>query len=293
MKVFKSEKGRNEVLESYDRLLNAWEVDFEETDVASEYGTTHVIQAGDKRNPALLLFHGVGDNSALMWIFNAAELAKRFRITAVDAIGGAGKSIPGPGYGRGFDQTIWLTGLMDGLGIETADAAGVSYGCYLAQLAAITMPGRMRRIVGISGSVSVEGARPNGIRMMKAFLPEALFPTERNTRKLLIKLTGPGGTGFLENPELMGHWRLLLKNFNNMSMGFHKIRKFPKAAFAQIRENALFLIGDSDILTYYPESLEIFDKLEMNHMIIEGAGHAANHEKPGEVNQMIIRFLEK
>ncbi|MFO7611698.1 MAG: alpha/beta hydrolase [Clostridia bacterium] len=90
----------------------------------------------------------------------------------------------------------------------------------------------------------------------------------------------------------MDHWRLLLKNFNNMSMGFHKIRKFQENAFEAIRKNSLFLIGDSDILTYYPESLEILDKLEMNYIIIEGAGHAANHEKPGEVNQMIIRFLE-
>ncbi len=291
MKTFKSEKGRQLIYASYDKLLKQWGGGFEQLDVDTKYGTTHVIRGGDESKPDLLLFHGVGDNSALMWIYNAAELVKHFRITAIDAVGGAGKSVPGAGYGKDFDQKKWLREVMDDLKIEKAHAAGVSYGCYLAQLVKIRLPERIGRIVCMSGGVSVETEGSNMFKMMKLFLPEALFPTEGNVLKLLKKLTGPDNDNLLENSELMNHWKLLLKNFNNMSMGRHKLEKFTKQEIEGIKDDALFLIGDHDRLTYTKNCTDAADKLGVRYEIIRNAGHALNHEKPDIVNKRMIEFL--
>lgn len=291
MKVFKSEKGKNKLYESYDKLLKLWDTEYEERDVITKFGTTHIIEAGQKNERILFLFHGVGDNSAMMWILNAKELADKFRIIAVDAIGGAGKSVPNENYGKGFSQTEWMTELMDKLGIEKADAAGVSYGCYLAQHLKIELPERIGKIVGMSGTISVEGSKSSMIRMIKAFLPEALFPNDKNIHKLLKKLTGPDFSELFNYDELMKHWKLMLRNFNNASMAPHKIKKFSAEEFLKIKDESMFLIGDHDILSYYPGSLDIMDELGINYELIENAGHVINHEFPALINKKILYYL--
>lgn len=61
VKRFKSLEGKHLVYESYDKLLELWEVDKEEQDIETRYGKTHIIIFGNKANPSLLLFHGSGD----------------------------------------------------------------------------------------------------------------------------------------------------------------------------------------------------------------------------------------
>lgn len=292
MKVFRTEKGKNELFESYSRLIEKWDVEVIERDIETKFGTTHIIESGQNNKPVLLLFHGVGDNSAMMWIFNAKALAENFRIIAIDAIGGAGKSIPNENYGKQFKQTEWIVELLDLLEIEKAHAAGVSYGNYLVQHLKIEIPDRIEKIVGISGSISSEGSKSVMMRMMMVFLPEALFPNEKNMVKLIKKLTGPDFSALNNHKELMNHWRLMLKNFNNASMTYHKISKFKKEEFTRLKDDALFIIGDHDILSYYPGSLDIMDELSMNYEIVKNAGHVINHEFPETINKKIIEFLK-
>ena len=115
---YKSLQGGRLILESYDRLVKAWGVNVQETDVQTAYGRTHLLTAGDPANPPLVLFHGVGDDSALMWVRNAAALSKRFRLIAVDTVGGPGKSEPNEAYFKGFDQAKWIDGILDALGLD-------------------------------------------------------------------------------------------------------------------------------------------------------------------------------
>ena len=86
MKVHKSEKAKALIYDTNDRLLSRWNVEKEERDVPGTYGTTRVIICGDDCNPPLVLYHGVGDDSALMWLYNTEALSKHFRIYAVDTI---------------------------------------------------------------------------------------------------------------------------------------------------------------------------------------------------------------
>lgn len=73
--VFKNNKGKERVWDSYQQLVDMWSIPLEEIDIPTKCGITHCIVAGQKSNPPLLLFHGVGDNSAVMWILNIEELA--------------------------------------------------------------------------------------------------------------------------------------------------------------------------------------------------------------------------
>ena len=157
MKKYRSEKSGQAILATYDRLLSSWQCGTKERDVETEYGTTHVIECGTEDTPALVLFHGVGDDSALMWIYNAPELEKHFHLYAIDTMGGPGKSVPNGNYNREFDDVRWIDGVLDALDIEKAFFAGVSMGGYLVQVYTLMRPERVMKAISISGTVPVGG----------------------------------------------------------------------------------------------------------------------------------------
>ena len=133
MKIYRTKKQQKIILETYDKLLNEWVCPFLEKDIATSYGTTHIIEAGKDGAPPLVLFHGVGDDSALMWIYNAAFLAEHFKLYAVDTLGGPGKSVPNGNYNADFDDTLWIDEILNGLKLDRAFFAGVSHGAYRVQ----------------------------------------------------------------------------------------------------------------------------------------------------------------
>lgn len=292
VKRFKKEIGKKLIYESYDKLLEAWNVSKEEKDIDTSYGKTHIILAGQSENPPLLLFHGVGDNSAIMWIFNAEELSKHFYIIAVDTIGGPGKSIPNEKYFKGFERASWIDEILNELKINKTNIAGVSNGAYLAQYYSIKQPDRVGKIVCMAGTIASESSPNPFFRMMGVFLPEALFPNEKNIKKLMRKLCGSNADVFINNDEIMKHWLYLLKYFNNMSMGSHKFIRFSKNEIERIQNSSLFLIGDCDKISYHKASLRALDENKLNYKIFKSTGHGINHEESRAVNSEIIEFIK-
>lgn len=288
MKVYKSEKAKKNIYETYDKLLALWDVAVEEKDIATAYGTTHVILCGEENYPPLVLFHGVGDDSALMWIYNAKELAKHFRIYAIDTMGGPGKSCPNDNYDKTFDEIKWLDEVFDKLSLKQFNIAGVSNGDYMAQHYGIMRPDRVIKIICMSGSISAEGDGSPLKMMMKVFLPEALIPTKKNTIKLLKKMSGDNSAAFTENPTIMEHFTWLLRGFNNMAMANHKIEYFSEAQISTIRGKALFLLGEADPLGDVVSVKGKMERYHLDYRYFPGVGHGINHEISEEINKIII-----
>lgn len=105
-------------------------------------------------------FAGVGDTSARTWLRNARELSRHFRLAAIATMGGAGKSRP--------------------------DAR---YGCCLAQLLHATFPDRVRRIVGLAGTVAAGRHRGSELRQMvhrrRTLTPEEITALRQKSRFLI------------------------------------------------------------------------------------------------------------
>ncbi|OBZ11671.1 hypothetical protein A8L34_15095 [Bacillus sp. FJAT-27264] len=285
---FRKDEGKVLVYESYQRLLDQWGIPVQEEDVPTSYGQTHIITAGQSIHPPLLLFHGVGDNSALMWIYNISELSKHFYVIAVDTIGGPGKSKPNTNYNKTFDQAIWIDQILQHLKFDSINIAGVSNGAYLASYYTITNPSKVNKMVGLAGGIKV-----SMLKMMMLFLPEALLPSsDKTTRKLLRKLCAPNTSiVFEENEELMSHWTYLLKYFNNKSMMFHKYRRFTTNELSILKEKAVYLIGEYDRLSNYPASIEELERSQIAYKIIPNAGHGINHEQADRINEELINYF--
>lgn len=287
--LYRGEKAKARILDSYDRLLDNWGVPVESIDLQTRYGATRVNAAGDKALPPLILLHGVGDDSALMWIYNARELSRNMRLYAVDTLGGPGRSIPNESYNEGYDDALWLDDVLEGLNIDCADIAGVSHGGYLAQMYAVERPGKVSKIACLAASVPVGKGSPMKT-MMKIFLPEAAFPTKRNIVKLLKKLTGEHSEAFTENELILEHFTALLKGYNNMAMRYHKTTAFDESRITALRDKALYLAGDADpFMTLGGKDALL--RLGMNARFYANAGHGLNHELPDEINGELARWF--
>lgn len=282
---YKSAEGQRFILGSYDKLLASWNVDKEERDITTTWGTTHVIIAGEPSSPPLLLLHGVGDDSALMWIYNARELSLHFRLYAIDTMGGPGKSEPNDNYFNTFDQAAWLDEVIDALGISGTDIAGVSNGAAMALNYSVHHPDKVGRIIFMAG-----GGKSSMLKMLK-FLPAVLFPSEKTARKLMYIMCGDNISMFLDNADIMEHWGYLLKHFRNSTMMQHKVPKIQANQLEIIKNRSLWLLGENDGLADVLKSEQWYKECGFNYKIIKNAGHGVNHQQPELVHKEIIEFL--
>ncbi|HML47715.1 MAG TPA: alpha/beta hydrolase [Clostridia bacterium] len=290
MKLYRTKKARERILSTYDQLLGQWGVPVTQMDLPTRYGLTHVNACGDPKAPPLVLFHGVGDDSALMWIYNAAELAKHFRLYAIDTIGGPGKSVPSEGYGKGFSDALWIDAILDGLKLDAVSMAGVSHGAYLTQAYLAARPERVVKAACLAGGIPAgEGGSPMKT-MMKIFLPEALFPTQNNIRKLLRKLAGKNSAAFTDHPLILAHFTALARGYDNMAMRFHPVGNLPDAQIRGYRDKVLYLIGEADPFAKLGGKA-MLERYGMNARFFPEVGHGINHEIAGEINAILIEYF--
>ena len=289
--IYRSKKAEQAILRTYDELLKEWGVSYEEQMISTRYGATHVISWGKRDGLPVVLFHGVGDDSALMWYYNAKKLGKHFQLFAVDTIGGPGKSKPGEAYGKMFDDVLWIDDILSGLGMDKVSLIGVSHGGYLVQLYTVKRPKRVQIPIAIASCVAA-GRRGSPLKnLFKIFFPEALIPTRKNVQKLLTKMMGEHTEVFTENPLLMEHFFFLMRGFNNMAMKYHRISYLSEKEIELLRVKAFFLVGLEDPFEKLGGEAIMREK-KMRVKFFEGVGHAINHEIAEQINQEIIHIIE-
>lgn len=91
--IYKSEAGKQQVLEQYRKILSSWPVENHQYEVDTRFGSTFIIESGSKENPPLILLHGSASNS-YTWYSDIASLSKTHNVYAIDLIGEAGLSAP-------------------------------------------------------------------------------------------------------------------------------------------------------------------------------------------------------
>jgi hypothetical protein len=129
-------------------------------------------------------------------------------------------------------------------------------------------------------------------RMMKIMMPEALFPTGKNALRMARKLAGPDADRLLSNPDIVEHFQLLMKHYNNRAQFVHARRNFSPAEIDAMRDKSLFLIGDTDPMASFPGALRAMKDFRMNVKYFPHTGHAINHAQPEKIDAEIIGFLK-
>ncbi|HEY7192081.1 MAG TPA: DUF6064 family protein, partial [Vicinamibacterales bacterium] len=146
---FNTPSGEAKFRAVYDAALQRWPVPYEELDVPTRFGMTHVIASGPTHAPPLVLLHGYMATS-VMWAPNVADFSRDFRVYAIDVIGQPSKSVPDEPIRTATDYVSWLTATLDGLHLDRVSLLGMSFGGWLALKYAVAAPDRIRNLVLLS-----------------------------------------------------------------------------------------------------------------------------------------------
>ncbi len=123
----------------------------------------HYVEAGEG-HPLVLIPPSFG--SWRNWQQVAPELAKHFRVLAVDYLGTGESDKPAKGFGYSpQEQSDVIAALLDALSIERTHLMGVSYGGTIALNFAGRHPERTDKVVAIEGFISVEKGLPGWSRL--------------------------------------------------------------------------------------------------------------------------------
>ena len=149
--IYKSEEGKQKVEALYRLALQRWPVPNRQLLVPTSQGDTFVISSGEQNQDAVVLLHGSGTNSAI-WMRDAAELATRYRVHAIDMIGEPGLSAPSRPPLKSDAYAAWLDDVWNQLGLTRAGIVGISLGGWLALDYAVRRPARVSALSLISPS---------------------------------------------------------------------------------------------------------------------------------------------
>ena len=281
---FNSEAAAAKFLAAYDAAFALWPSPRQELDVETPYGTTHVHRYGADQGAPIILLHGSASNAA-QWYPNVAALGKAHLVFAIDTLGDPGRSIQRTPIHEPATSAAWLNDVLIGLGLNSVHLVGHSYGGWLALNQALHRPERLKSISLIDpGGLSKVGLRFYASIFVNAFA--GLAP--RSWRPYLAR--------WLRNPVLVVP-EMLAVIFAGAA-GFRVNRPAPLPLtddeLKAICMPTLLLLGEHSALL---RPVQVRDRV--NEMIpqaqveiIAETGHGPNLERPGEVNQRILDFID-
>lgn len=139
------------MMDWYVHALERANIEYEALTVPTTYGETHLVAAGPKDAPPVVLLHGMEGNAA-SWRHQLAGLHRDFRLYALDIIGSAGKSSPTRLSHDNHEYGQWLSDVLTGLGIQRAHLVGISNGGWLILKFAAYAPERVASAVLMSAN---------------------------------------------------------------------------------------------------------------------------------------------
>jgi len=179
--LFRSVEGKEQYREASTKALTLWTVPFEELDVATRFGATHVLVAGRANDRPIVLLHSA-QASSTMWFPNIEALSRNNRVVAVDFLLEVGKSKLEKAIRTRAELASWLTELLDNLQLEEVDIVGISRGAWNALALALVIPQRIRNLVLLSPAQTFTPIR--NLRFLLGTIRCSFFPSERAIRAL-------------------------------------------------------------------------------------------------------------
>jgi len=247
------------------------------------------------KGKALILIHG-GFIDRRMWDQQFSEFAKHFRVIRYDARGhGLSESEPGT-----YIYYEDLRQLCDRLHIQKAAILGLSMGGRVAIDFSIAYPDKVWALVlaspGVSGySFDSPECQEFNNKYMVAYQSKSF---EKIAEAFLQGWTdGPYRKASEVEPDVRNKTKqMALDHERHNGSGIRMGELDPPALnrLVEIKAPTLAIVGDLDM----PDILDIVNRLDKHaensqKVIIHGAAHMINMEKPEEFNKRVLDFLLK
>jgi pimeloyl-ACP methyl ester carboxylesterase len=238
----------------------------------------------------VVLIHG-GQLDCRMWDEQFQTFAQHYRVIRYDVRGYGKSELPTKPYADEKD----LLGLLQYLHIEKAHLIGLSLGGRIAIDFTLTYPDRVKSLVAVGPGLSGFAWSAEGEKRSWQIVKAARDQGAHKAAELWLQ--DPYMAPAMENPALAKRLRQLAQHnarcwLVNPILG-RELNPPAANRLAEIQVPTLVIIGERDV----PDIQAIGKLLEKGvphaqKVMIPGAGHMVNLEKPQEFNLVVRSFLE-
>ncbi|HEX6488307.1 MAG TPA: alpha/beta fold hydrolase [Candidatus Dormibacteraeota bacterium] len=259
--------------------------------------------------PPLVLIHGIGSAGYLEWRANLQPFARSHTVYAPDLPGyGRSDKPPGERYSIPFFADT-ISRYLDEVGLSSTSLAGTSLGGGIALQLALTEPARLERLVLVC-ALGLGRPRINPLYPLMA-LPgvgelgmRAAAHGLRVAPRDLVRRVAARLTGTTDDPD-----RLMTDRYLNDLRELHHSDGYAAAYLATVRslfagrfdvssrlgeidQPVLLIWGTRDPLFPVEHATRAHRLLPSSQLLIlEGAGHTPQAERPQDFNRAVLDFL--
>lgn len=252
-------------------------------------GELYYEMAGN--GPTVVLLHA-GLLDSRMWDGQFESLAKKFTVVRYDARGHGKSSVPDGPFAHFKDLQL----LLNGLGIKKATLVGLSLGARTALDFALAYPDMVEAIVAVSPGAS-------GVDFKDAVILEDMKGSQEAIKKQdwdgFIEFfqrawtDGPKRQPSDVDPAVRERVRVMARE--NLEKGrsakgrIAELGAFPR--LAELKVPILVIVGQLDSSDIHAVADALVEKANAKKVVVEGAGHMVNLEKPKEFDRLVAEYL--
>lgn len=230
------------------------------------------------------------------WDLQVAGLEEHFKVITFDNRGIGETTIPAEPFTIA-DMAADTAGLMDALGIDSANIFGVSMGGLISQALALDYPTRVKKVaLGCTSHGGKHAVQPKAEVM--AALGKTADPSISPEEAVRMKVSITFTEQFIrDEPERLEEYiRSCLKYYPTIegAAGQMKALSFfnVKKRLSEINCPVLAITGSEDKMMPPDNAKLLAEGIPNGELsIIEGAGHNFFYEKPDETNRRLINFF--
>jgi len=249
-------------------------------------GGLSIFYNDEGQGEPMILIHGFPLSSE-MWQPQRAALQHRFRVITPDLRGMGRSDVPTGGYSM-ITYADDILALMDELGIAQAIVGGMSMGGYITFALLRRAPDRIKGVMLIDTKATADddttkAKRRSLIEQVRSEGPAAAAETEN----MLTPRTHE------EQPELVVYVKRIMASTpaDGIVGALHAMIERPdsSAMLPEIAVPTLVVVGSDDPLTPPDAARAMAEAIPNTQLvIIEGAAHASNLERPDQVNKALL-----
>lgn len=281
--VFKSTRAKERFYKAYARALELWPVAYEEIDISTRYGPTHIIVSGPASAPPLLLFH-CALMTSVIWGPIIEELSRYHRTYCIDVIGDAGKTVPIHPPHTEAELADWVLEIYKHFEWKEAEILAWSFGGFVGANFSIVHPDKVKKLILLAPFMTFQKA---GVGFMLGFLP-LLIPIRYFSRVFEKALCYKNSFGDKV------YSNLLFERFRGVNVKF-KVppRVFSDEELNQLNMPVMLLIGREEFLYNGKKAIDrAHDVLpKSTSILVPHCNHAMVSDQTELVKNNIISFL--
>jgi len=285
--IYKSREGEAEIQALYDEALHGLGLPYESLTVDTRAGDTHVLAAGPKDAPPVLLLPGGNfvNPTCLRWF---SPLAALNRLYAPDLVGQPGRSSQTRPSPKGDGHAFWVEDVLDSLGLRHVPLLGLSYGAGLAIRTMSLAPERVSRAALVSPAAMAAGPIPR--MLFDVALPMLLYRL-RPTRERLLRAARP----ILIEPEDLAV-RQLGAIYQNVRLDTGLPRMATEEELRGFREPVAVFASEDDVFfparAILPRARQLFPNL-VHTRCLWGCRHVPARAALDGVSDYLRAFLTR